>query len=80
MKTNSSGHSVDKTFTLFWLDGKRELVLGPTPAEAMNRAGYGGAAVRALDFFAEGDDSSYQFVKKQWIKAAAPSAAEALAE
>lgn len=80
VKTNASGHSDEKTFTLYWLDGKRELVRGPTPAEAMSRAGYGGGALRALDFYADGDDTSYQFVDKRWSKKAAVKPSGALAE
>jgi hypothetical protein len=44
-----------KTYTLFWLTGKSEIVTGNTPTEAMTLAGYGGGAIRALDFYAEGD-------------------------
>ena len=44
-----------KTFTLFWLDGKSEIVKGSNPAIAMTLAGYGGGAVRALDFYGNGD-------------------------
>jgi len=44
-----------KTFTLFWLDGKSEIVTGDSPADAMNKAGYGNGALRALDFYSEGD-------------------------
>lgn len=44
-----------KTYTLFWLTWRTELVKGNTPEEAMTLAGYGGGAVRALDFFGNGD-------------------------
>lgn len=44
-----------KTFTLFWLDGKSELVQGETVEQAMTNAGYGNGALKALDFYAEGD-------------------------
>lgn len=44
-----------KTYTLFWLTGKSELVKGNDPAQAMTLAGYSNGAVRALDFFGEGD-------------------------
>lgn len=50
-----------KTFTLFWLNGQRETVEGLNPADAMNRAGYGAGAVRALDFYAEGDRHDYEW-------------------
>ena len=42
---------IEKDFTLFWRDGKREIVRGTSIAEAMTRAGYGGGALRALDFY-----------------------------
>lgn len=44
-----------KTFTLFWLTGKTELVKGNDPAQAMTLAGYSNGALRALDFYGEGD-------------------------
>lgn len=44
-----------KTFTLFWLSGTTELVEGNDPADAMTKAGYGNGALRALDFYSEGD-------------------------
>jgi len=46
-------------FTFFWLDGKREVLEGADSADALNRAGYGAGAVRALDFFAHGDNDNY---------------------
>ena len=48
-------------FTLYWRDGRRDVVQGSgnTPADAMNRAGYSSGAVRALDFWAHGDDRGY---------------------
>lgn len=50
-----------KQFTLYWLDGKREIVEGADPADAMNNAGYGAGAVRALDFYAPGDDKQWRW-------------------
>jgi len=38
----------DKTFTLYWRTGTREVVTGKDTADAMTRAGYGGGATRAL--------------------------------
>lgn len=54
-----------KTFTLYWRDGKRELVHGATIAEACTHAGYGAGAIRALDFYAKGDDNSYWWDAKE---------------
>lgn len=44
-----------KEFTLFWLTGESEIVKGNDVANAMTLAGFGGGAVRALDFYANGD-------------------------
>lgn len=53
-----------KTYTLFWLTGETQLVTGNSPAEAMNSAGIGNEALRALDFYAEGDKTN----KYVWVK------------
>lgn len=58
-----------KTYTLFWLTGKTEIITGDTPAEAMTLAGYGGGAVRALDFYANGDvrkDYKWNDKERKW--------------
>ena len=47
-----------KVFTLFWLDGTREVVKGIDIADAMRRAGYGGGAL-TLDFYTTGDNDDY---------------------
>lgn len=36
------------TYTLYWCDGKREVIHGETIEQAMSQAGYGGSAPRAL--------------------------------
>ena len=46
-------------YTLYWRDGKLERVRGRDIADAMNRAGYGGGAVAALDFFVHGKAPKY---------------------
>ena len=42
-------------YTIFWLDGRTEIVTGNTPANACSNAGLSAAAVRAMDFYATGD-------------------------
>ncbi len=56
------------TYTLYWLDGKREIVIGDSPADAMNKAGYGQGSLKALDFYAQGEDNQYIWnkEKKTW--------------
>ena len=57
------------TYTLYWKTGDREIVEGDTPGQAMTLAGYSRGALRALDFYAEGDDHDYKFysIKRDWI-------------
>lgn len=57
-----------KQFTLYWLDGLREIITGTSIADAFNRAGYGAGALRALDFYAEGIDTGYTWDGSKWIK------------
>ena len=52
-------------FTFFWLTGSREVLEGDKPDEALNNAGYGGGAVRALDFYAKGDNNDYVWDKEK---------------
>lgn len=42
-----------KTYILHWLDGKTEEVHGTSIADAFARAGYGGGAIVALDYYEE---------------------------
>jgi len=44
----------EKTYTLFWLTGTKEVVTGKSISEAVNKH-YGGGVLRALDFWKEGD-------------------------
>lgn len=61
-----------KPFRLYWLSGDTEIVRGATIADAMNQAGYGGGAVRALDFFKEGEEQTYDWdgSKRDWVQKA----------
>lgn len=58
----------DKKLTLYWRTGDREVVEGSDIANAFMRAGYGGGAIRALDFHAEGDDENYAWngAEREW--------------
>lgn len=53
------------SFTLYWLDGTREVIKGDSIANALRDAGYGGGALRALDFYAEGVDDKYVWSAKE---------------
>ena len=52
------------TFTLYWLDGKRETCKGRDIADAMNKKGYGNGAIMALDFHAKGNCMDYVWNEK----------------
>lgn len=47
-----------KTFILHWLTGKTEEVSGKSIVTAMTHAGYGGGAIRALDYYEEVKDKT----------------------
>jgi hypothetical protein len=47
--------TTQKSWAFYWLTGQREVLPGATAADALNRAGYSAGAIRALDFFADGD-------------------------
>ncbi len=53
-------------FTLYWRDGTKNVVTGADIADAMNRAGFGAGAVRALDFYAKGDHRPYEWRDGEW--------------
>lgn len=55
-------------FVLYWLTGKAEVVQGVDIADAMNKAGYGNGALRALDFYDNGEDITYTWntETKRW--------------
>ena len=58
-------------YTLFWLTGKTQIVLGDEPHTAMNNAGIGQGALRALDFYGKGDlRDQYEWnkVDRSWDK------------
>lgn len=56
-------------YTIYWLDGSRQVVEGEDVADAFNRAGIQPGALRVVDFYAEGDDHEYTWdaVKRTWV-------------
>jgi len=42
------------TYTIYWLSGQKEVVKGNTFTVAFAAAGYGGGAIRAVDFYEVG--------------------------
>lgn len=58
----------DKYFTLYWLNGTKNVIKGLTIEEAFTRAGYGGGAVGALDWYDNGISETHWYDKnaKEW--------------
>lgn len=70
--TEEINGSEKKVYTLFWLTGNSEIVEGDTISEALNGAGYSAGALRALDFYSEGDkigDYSWVSSSRSWVPA-----------
>lgn len=57
-----------KMFTFYWKDGSKNILEGNSPEDALNRDGFGGGAIRALDFHVKGTDFNYLWdrEKKTW--------------
>lgn len=58
------------SYTFYWLDGDRNVFDGDSPADALNKAGYSQGALRALDFWVQGDCGDYWWNKEErrWVK------------
>lgn len=48
------------TCIIYWLDGKKTEIKGKDEIDAFSRAGYGGGAIRAIDFISK--ESSREYV------------------
>lgn len=57
-------------FTIYWLDGTRDVLEGYDAADALNQAGYGSGATKAIDFWVGGDDHNYTWdaSAKNWVQ------------
>lgn len=44
---------MEKTFKIYWLTGKTEIVTGLDITDACNKAGIGAGAVKAIDWYEE---------------------------
>lgn len=62
---------VRKSWAFYWLTGQREVLTGVTVADALNRAGYGAGALRALDFYGDADQAdawAWDPDTRNWVK------------
>lgn len=57
--TDPTSVSSDSLFRFHWLDGKVEELRGHSASEALNRAGYGQGAIRALDYWERVEESGF---------------------
>ena len=55
-------------FTLYWRDGKTNVIKGPSIEEAFTAAGYGSGALPALDWYDNGVTNTHRYdkVKHEW--------------
>lgn len=60
----------DKLFTIYWRGGSREVIAGKTIANAVKRAGCGGSAAVAIDWYDVGatDTHYYMCGPQTWVK------------
>lgn len=57
----------EKTFHIYWRNGKKEKVVGYDIADAFAKAGYGGGAINAVDFYKQGEDTyEWNAEEKKW--------------
>lgn len=59
-----------KDFTFFWKTGHRDVLRGETARDAFKDAGYGMAALGAVEVWDNGDSNRYRWDKesKSWIE------------
>lgn len=60
----------DNYFTLYWMNGSRNIIQGPNIETAFTNAGFGGGSIKALDWYEEGiaDAHYYDKSKKAWVE------------
>ena len=51
------------SFTLYWKNGKHEIVDGADVVDAMRNAGYSDSAIHNLSFFLRGRDRAFRWRK-----------------
>lgn len=61
-----------KTFTVFWVDGKREVLQGYDVIDSLARSGHNDVSrmIWALEFIVNGDSQKYAWnaEKQEWIE------------
>jgi hypothetical protein len=56
-------------YTVFWLDGKREVIEGESIGDAARRAGIQKGALASMDFYSDGEDDGWEWNadRRSWI-------------
>lgn len=66
---SKNGSTAVKKFTIYWLDGRRDVIEGTSIEDAFRKAGYGGGATAAIDWYDNGDTNTHDFIKGQgWVR------------
>lgn len=57
-------------YTVYWLDGTREVIRGTDIANAFANAGYVDGSLRAMDMWRWGNDTDYAWdrAKRIWVR------------
>jgi len=58
----------ENKYFLYWMDGDKEVISGTSIEDAFAKAGYGGGALTALDFFSSEDTHDYDRTEHCWKK------------
>ena len=60
----------NKYFTIYWINGDRNVIQGPTIETAFTNAGYGAGAISAVDWYDDGVSETHYWDKDShnWIK------------
>lgn len=61
------------SWALYWRDGRKQVITGSSIEQAFSRAGYGGGAIHALDFYERVVDGGRNWVwnseRREWKQA-----------
>jgi len=59
----------EKIFYIYWRDGRKQQVVGHDIADAFSKAGYGGGAINAIDFYKQGvDNYEWNSEQRTWLE------------
>lgn len=62
-----SRHRTLNNFTIYWRDGRRELIKGINLDVALANSGYTSKSLGVFDFCVDGDCNHYVFKNLEWV-------------